>query len=475
MDYDEEFFPPLPPPPTAPAASRDEPEEDPVIEPPREGPGHAGFMGAFSSVMHMIIPEPEEVKPQVSRDPANPDSREHNASSREPLPSSSPETASDGWGWGWPSLFGNQDSRESPRVPAPPPYPPSMDEVGPPATASSAPVHSEEYSEKENAPHSWLEEGVSEVDTPTKPSRLQGIASKLRPNLKMPKAPKIRGRGGDESSSPKVSFPKLAIPNIREISSEFMSTPRSGLSGLPAVYIMGCVAGYTRKVPGRCPCCCAFTYMVVFIVVIVVGMLLHPMEIETDFGAFMKTDTNSSRLQDTFSSANAARRDQGRRLQGASLFKQSEIYIAYELKDDVSGSIFDPKVISEVSAFEKKLQRLPKWVELCDRTMVDIWPELPKFCNPGISLVNYVMPSLQFENEGSIVPSTMTFDGGGGGDVLPLATMLREVEQSGIQKILLPNGFDKASASSTRMFRVSSASNCSVAFQLMRILRLRLS
>lgn len=203
---------------------------------------------------------------------------------------------------------------------------------------------------------------------------------------------------------------------------------------------------YVAKGPARCPCCCATLALVIFAVVIGLGMLLKPIEIETSFDSFMKTSTNSSTLRDTFEAAMESR-TQARRLQGALLYKQFDLYIAYEVTGS-SASVFDHEVLQRISAFEADLRSKASWKALCEQANVE---NLRRLCDPGLSLATYGLPSLQME-VGKIVPSNMAFDGQGR-DAVPLDTTLRLLQQYNLQAIVLPTSYDAANPLSTKVCR----------------------
>jgi hypothetical protein len=353
------------------------------------------------------------------------------------------ENPGTGWayGWGFGSLFGGAgDEEDGNREP----YPDSNigpsaahldDRIGPPSTVGSAQDArtaafeadgSWPAREDAEAPYGWPRGDERQI---SEEKQQQGNAGMME-NL----------------SNVKAAIVRLFLPPVSVEAPTEDEKPPAGLAELPGYLFSQCVGGYTRQVPGRCPCCCSLIYIISVVVVIAVGMVLHPMEIETNFDAFMKTDTNSSRLRDTFQAAYGSR-DEDRRLRAIDLYRQHDIYIAYELRDDVQESIFSFRVLSMVMAFEQSLRQLPGWAKLCAASGED----MQSLCEPGLSVVNYALPSLEVET-GSVIPTKMTFDGQGR-DSLPLETTMRVVQNAGLQKMLLPVGFQSADVASTRVIR----------------------
>lgn len=208
-------------------------------------------------------------------------------------------------------------------------------------------------------------------------------------------------------------------------------------------------AGYGRNVLARRPGCCALFGIILVLVITGLGMAFMPPDVDTDFSSFMKTDVKSSTVRDSFLDALSARQSVGRRLQSdeQQLRVFCDILIAYELKEESSlKSVFEIEFMRQVSNFEKTIVNIPEWVEYCQTSEEDT----QYLCKRGVSVVGYVMPSLQVD-QGQVVPSALILNRTGG-EMLPLETTVRLLKQHEIEKLLLPN-MDIESPEATRVVR----------------------
>jgi hypothetical protein len=226
-------------------------------------------------------------------------------------------------------------------------------------------------------------------------------------------------------------------------------------SGEAAAEVQGCLdrclTRYVRCGPARCPGICALIGFATASAIVGAGLAVFPLEIESNFGNFLTADIESSRLRDAFMSALSKRgasgggrrlqeepdeepHGSGRRLQ--MLYKQFDLIIAYELNDEFrQTNILDSGVLTEIALFEEKLRQ--EWATFCGeadaRDLI--------LCDPGVSLPNFALPSLEFGGNSGVVPTSLTFDGGGR-SMAPLATTFKTLEEVGVMPIVLPNGFD---------------------------------
>lgn len=194
-----------------------------------------------------------------------------------------------------------------------------------------------------------------------------------------------------------------------------------------------CTVCYTRRVPSKRPALCGCCGFILVLVIVGLGMVLFPMEVETDFSSFMKTDVKSSKVRDGFEAALNARYENGRRLYQI-LYKDFHIYVAYELKPGFK--LFDKAVVTQMAAFERRLTGLAGWGEFCNL------PEVVErqFCELGVSLANYAKPSLDIV-DGAITPTALTLDGEGD-DPVPLETTLTMLRQHDVMGLVFPKAID---------------------------------
>mmetsp|Transcript_30232 Transcript_30232/g.86638 ORF Transcript_30232/g.86638 Transcript_30232/m.86638 type:complete len:1324 (+) Transcript_30232:1-3972(+) len=176
------------------------------------------------------------------------------------------------------------------------------------------------------------------------------------------------------------------------------------------------------------------------VVVIAIGMAAMPMEIETDFDSFLKTDVESAIRRNAFIAAQESRAAYSRRLQGSSSdsgavsYMSKDLFLAYELLDvDAdSAGIFRSKAISAILGFEEALRSKPEWQALCGRT-AEAHRDL---CDPGVSFANYMLPTPEFRTS-SIVPASLVMDGQGW-EALPTRTAVMLAEGYQLDRLLLP-------------------------------------
>jgi predicted RND superfamily exporter protein len=224
---------------------------------------------------------------------------------------------------------------------------------------------------------------------------------------------------------------------------------------------------YCRLVERR-PCCLIFLYIVVLIVLM--GALYRPLEVDTDFGAFIRADGEAARGREAYLIALGEKKgpdgrrlgllpsaenqsallvgeesirdfeippelqplaDEGapldRRLQSTlKLVNEQVLYIIYEAVD---GDALDERALKEIRDFELRLRNLPGWQRLCGEKSVEAYRYK---CDPGESISAYAWPSLELTEETDASAKAqhgfvMRFDGHGN-DQLALPAMLAYLE-----------------------------------------------
>lgn len=223
--------------------------------------------------------------------------------------------------------------------------------------------------------------------------------------------------------------------------------------------------------PGRFPCCAAFVTLLIVVVIITVGIVSMPPEIETDFDDFVKTDVHASVLYDAFLAALEDRENTRRLVEGESevsseelraalgleeveeddaspdfrrtqgtvnLFKTFDLFIAYELNSENNptyDNIFHQDVLDWIKEYEESLINLASWQDLCNQT----FERDSRLCQHGINLVNYAFPTEEFNND-SVVPTTWIFDRAST-DMVPLSSALQMARSQNVDRFILPENF----------------------------------
>eukprot|EP00930_Biecheleria_cincta_P001250 TRINITY_DN102399_c0_g1_i1.p1 TRINITY_DN102399_c0_g1~~TRINITY_DN102399_c0_g1_i1.p1 ORF type:complete len:2057 (+),score=335.66 TRINITY_DN102399_c0_g1_i1:535-6171(+) len=192
-----------------------------------------------------------------------------------------------------------------------------------------------------------------------------------------------------------------------------------------------CVGWCSQKCLARGPLLCVLFGMLTISGIVAGGMVGMPPEIELDFSTFLKTDVNTSAMNDVFKFAlqhkwdrrrleevDDGRRDvedldvsdesssrSGRSLSGSQLYKHQDLAFSYEV---VGGGrdLLNDKDIENILAFENELRQSHMWQKMCNMTdSVD-----SVLCMPGISMTNYLSPSLDIPGR-DIIPKSLMFDG----------------------------------------------------------------
>lgn len=191
---------------------------------------------------------------------------------------------------------------------------------------------------------------------------------------------------------------------------------------------------FAHKCVAARPICLILVILVVAGTIAGLGVNFKPPKVDTNLDAFMKADINSSVYYDAFVAAREARTAGNAPL---STYRVYDMVIAYELKDAGQfASIFDFEVLLAIGSFEQQLRDLPKFQDLC----ASAEERHQGLCSPGISLVNYMMPTQQ-RARGQVVPTQLNLDGRGR-DTVPLAAALRLLDLHGLLRGILPRTFD---------------------------------
>lgn len=228
---------------------------------------------------------------------------------------------------------------------------------------------------------------------------------------------------------------------------------------------MGCLSTMVL----RWPCCTILLTLLGCIIIMVGG--IRGIVLQTDMGAFMASDGESSSanaafvnvlnllrsnkgsgrrlnvvfeeglrtLPETEEATNETWRDmEPRRLQNPSQVKLYK-YFGFQIVYANDFNILNESQITTISVFEKGLRDLPEFKEVCRGTE----PVKARFCKEGLSLANAVFPSL-VPDESSTFGSTaepavdsILLDGQGT-EAIPLSVAYRLLTQDGMDKAVLP-------------------------------------
>lgn len=155
----------------------------------------------------------------------------------------------------------------------------------------------------------------------------------------------------------------------------------------------------------KAPGCFTCIYLLLFTTVIVA--MWKDIDIETDFGVFIRADGEAVRHQDALTLAVKKQKGvSGRRLakeaspgtrrlqnQAFSHWRKRSVEFVYHAK---SGNALDEQVLKEMRDFELSLRRIPKWQVMCiDRIFNKHWTW---GCEPGESLSPFAWPRLTQPN-----------------------------------------------------------------------------
>jgi len=189
-----------------------------------------------------------------------------------------------------------------------------------------------------------------------------------------------------------------------------------------------------RPVLSACSCCG------LLVLIVIIGLVTLPLQLETNFDSFLISDVQSSLLLSSFNSATASRSTGVvRRLQASfgRAYHTKDLYLAYSLASPAgSNGILSTKFLSQIARIEQSLRETSGFVELCNKTDV----QFRGLCNPGLSLSSYALPTLNV-SQGSIVPNSMTLDGLGF-DPVPIRTAFLVASKHGLEDVFLPTGYD---------------------------------
>lgn len=184
---------------------------------------------------------------------------------------------------------------------------------------------------------------------------------------------------------------------------------------------------------------------ILVVVLVCVALPFLSLEIETDFTVFMKTDVPVSTMRDAFLEAYSKRAEQGsRRLQSYSLIDQKELRLAFEV---LSGNIFEPEVLMQISEMEQSLRAHSAFKSVCDET----WEAERRFCNPGLTFSSYAMPE-SYTEVGNVVPSFLNITGRGT-QPIPLSAAISATDSHSVTDIFLPAEFDPDTSNTAQVLR----------------------
>lgn len=193
--------------------------------------------------------------------------------------------------------------------------------------------------------------------------------------------------------------------------------------------------------------------LLIALIFIIIGLATQPMDIDTDFDSFLKTDVESSLAREAFWAADRARpRSAARRLQNAppveTRYASKDLYLVYKLTDGSRiNSLLHERALSDISDFERKLIGNSEWNTLCNRG----GPENRRLCDPGISMPGYVLPTMVM-NSGGTSPTSLNLDGQGW-DPLPIKAAVQLLEDQSFLDMVLPDDYDKTTFPPVRALR----------------------
>jgi len=238
-----------------------------------------------------------------------------------------------------------------------------------------------------------------------------------------------------------------ASEDYRHQQSKLLDEEIEDFSGTPFVTF---VAWITHRGLARAPMCCVCSGMLLVIAIIAGGMVARPPNVDVDWGAFLKTDVNTSTMRDVFLFALQHRQTErrlteetelveDRRLQGNRLYKHSDIFLAYDFPDDANAGPngwLDSGHLYSVMSLERRLRSTAMWQQLCNRSD-DVDKPL---CEQGISLVNYVFPSPMVLGP-DVVPSMLVYDAGGREKVAPQVAVAL-MEEHNVKDIIVDADYE---------------------------------
>jgi len=184
-------------------------------------------------------------------------------------------------------------------------------------------------------------------------------------------------------------------------------------------------------------CCTVLLNLAIAFGILGVGIATLPLEIETSFDSFLITDVESSIKYNAYENALDSRAGytQSRRLAATQIYMSKDLYVYYELTGkglQLTDGLFHSKAISAISKFENSLIELPGWQTLCREAA----NESKGLCDPGMTLLRYVVPTQVFEGD-SLIPSEVTLDAKGY-EAVETVTAIELMEQDEVTTLFLP-------------------------------------
>jgi predicted RND superfamily exporter protein len=191
------------------------------------------------------------------------------------------------------------------------------------------------------------------------------------------------------------------------------------------------------------PGSCISIQVLVLLIMVIIGLATSNLEVDSDFDSFLKTDVKSSLKYEAFKAADKNRPVATvRRLATVyeTVYEIKNLYIVYELlsadddkKNPHINSLLQERALTDISDFERGLIALPEWGRICGKG----GPDNVRFCNPGITMPGYVLPTMVMDSAG-VKPTKFVLDGQGW-DPLPSRTTWELLSKNSFQKLVLPD------------------------------------
>lgn len=190
------------------------------------------------------------------------------------------------------------------------------------------------------------------------------------------------------------------------------------------------------RLPATCPIVWVTIGLSVVAFIVGFGLASQPVEIETNFDSFLKTDVASSIRHDAFEKALEDKDGSTTRRLQADVYTTKDLFVAYELKEGLSGGLLNTDAMATIADFERALISLSGFRAFCSRTD----DSYQRFCNPGLSLTHYILPTRQVL-PGQVVPDILVLDANGY-EPLPTAASFQLVKNRNLLSVLFPSSFN---------------------------------
>jgi len=180
----------------------------------------------------------------------------------------------------------------------------------------------------------------------------------------------------------------------------------------------------------RAPCLWVTVLMVVSGIIVLIGSLTAPLDLETDFSSFMEADVDPVSIRLALNAAKEHYSSDARRLQSVAQYDLEIVYTVDPSLNRCPLGLISLQCLSEIAAFENALTSDPQWSAMCDETTDYMQP----FCRRGKSIVNYGLATL---NGSQIEPTAIDFTIKAS-KALPAGTLLDFLEETSTDEMLLP-------------------------------------